>query len=84
MDDRPVSEHRLEVIDSGSGERLYSAMRDQAERGRDFQRRVRFMWLRRGLTTTDDESVIDVIDLREEMAVTATEVLPESRQADLA
>jgi hypothetical protein len=84
MDDRPVSEHRLEVIDSGSGERLYSAMRDQAERGRDFQRRVRFMWLRRGLTTTDDESVIDLIDLREELAVTATEVLPESRQAGLA
>ena len=84
MDDRPVGEHRLEVIDSGSSERLYSAMRDQAERGRDFQRRVRFMWLRRGLTVTDDESVIDGIELREEMAVTATEVLPESRQADWA
>jgi hypothetical protein len=84
MDDRPVGEHRLEVIDSGSGERLYSAMREQAERRRDFQRRVRFMWLRRGLTATDDESVIDVIELREEMAVTATEVLPESRQADSA
>jgi hypothetical protein len=81
MDDRPVGEHRLEVIDSGSGERLYSAMRDQAERGRDFQRRVRWMWLRRGLTAPDDESVID---LRDETSVMPTEELPESRQQDSA
>jgi hypothetical protein len=81
MDDRPVGEHRLEVIDSGSGERLYSAMRDQAERGRDFQRRVRFMWLRRGLTDAEEESVID---LRDEALLRSTEELPESRQQDSA
>jgi hypothetical protein len=86
MDDRPVGEHRLEVIDSGSGERLYSAMRDQAERGRDFRRRVRSMWLRRDLLEKSDEgSEIDtVIDLRDELPVTAIEVLPEQRQADSA
>jgi hypothetical protein len=54
MDERQVSEDRLEVIDSGSGERLYSAMRDQAERGRDFQRRVRWMWLRRDLVAAPE------------------------------
>jgi hypothetical protein len=85
MDDRPVGEHRLEVIDSGSGERLYSAMREQGERRRDFQRRVRWMWLRRNLTARpEDGAVIEVIDLRDELTVTATEVLPESRQADSA
>ena len=64
MDDRPVSEDRLEVIDSGSGARLYSAMRDQSERGRDFQRRVRWMWLRRELVLRpEDGPVIDVRDI---------------------
>ncbi len=58
MDDRQVSEDRLEVIDSGSGERLYSAMRDQAERGRDFQRRVRWMWLRRDLVIAPDGTML--------------------------
>jgi hypothetical protein len=82
MDDRPVGEHRLEIIDSGSGERLYSAMRDQAERGRDFRRRVRSMWLRRDLLEEPDEGT--VIDLRDELPVTATEVLPEPRRADSA
>ena len=81
MDDRPVGEHRLEVIDSGSGERLYSAMRDQAERGRDFQRRVRFMWLRRGLAASEEEMVID---LRDETPVSSTEEPPESLQQDSA
>jgi hypothetical protein len=82
MDDRPVGEHRLEVIDSGSGERLYSAMRDQAERGRDFRRRVRSMWLRRDLLEEPDEDA--VIDLRDELPVTAIEALPAPRQADSA
>jgi hypothetical protein len=84
MDDRPVGEDRLEVIDSGSGERLYSAMREQGERRADFQRRVRWMWLRRDLTAPpEDDAVIevDVIDLRDELTVTATEALPEQRQA---
>ena len=62
MDERPVGEHRLEIIDSGSGERLYSAMREQAERGRDFQRRVRFMWLRRDLTAVDGEPELETGD----------------------
>ena len=87
MDDRPVGEHRLEIIDSGSCERLYSAMREQAERRLDFQRRVRFMWLRRELTALepDSESAIEtVIDLRDEAAVSSTEVLPEQRQQDSA
>jgi hypothetical protein len=72
MDDRPVGADRLEVIDSGSGERLYSAMRDQAERGRDFQRRVRWMWLRRELVVQPEEA--PVIDVREVTAVSSTEV----------
>jgi hypothetical protein len=89
MDDRPVSEHRLEVIDSGSGERLYSAMRDQAERGREFRRRVRWMWLRRDLMEPTEESGdgatdAPVIDLRDGQPVSSTEVLPESRQQDSA
>jgi hypothetical protein len=58
MDDRQVSEDRLEVIDSGSSERLYSAMRDQAERGRDFQRRVRWMWLRRDLVVAPEGTML--------------------------
>ena len=58
MDDRQVTEDRLEVIDSGSGERLYSAMRDQAERGRDFQRRVRWMWLRRDLVMAPEGALL--------------------------
>jgi hypothetical protein len=86
MEDRPVGEHRLEVIESGSGARLYSAMREQGERRADFQRRVRWMWLRRDLTAPpEDDAVVevDVIDLREP-TVTATEALPEQRQADSA
>jgi len=80
MDDRPVSLDRLEVIDSGSSERLYSAMRDQAERGRDFQRRVRWMWLRRELNLRpEDEPVLDV---RESRSVISTEALEEPRQQD--
>jgi hypothetical protein len=82
MDDRPVGEHRLEVIDSGSGERLYSAMREQGERRADFQRRVRWMWLRRDLTALSEDD--GFIDLRDELTVTATEALPEPRQADSA
>jgi hypothetical protein len=97
MDDRPVGLERLEVIDSGSSERLYSAMRDQAERGRDFQRRVRWMWLRRDLVvapddalmTSDDDALLmasddDVIDLRDDLPLISTEALPESRQEDSA
>lgn len=85
MDDLPVGEHRLEVIDAGSGERLYSAMREQGERRRDFQRRVRWMWLRRDLTELPElGAVIDVIELRDEPTVTATEALPESRQVESA
>ena len=85
MDERPVGEHRLEIIDSGSGERLYSAMREQAERGRDFQRRVRFMWLRRELTAVDGEPELEtVIDLRAEKSVRPMEALPEPRQQDSA
>jgi hypothetical protein len=82
MDDRPVGEHRLEVIDSGSGERLYSAMREQGERRADFQRRVRWMWLRRDLTAPPEDD--GVINLRDELTVTATEALPAPRQADSA
>jgi hypothetical protein len=63
MDDSPVGADRLEVIDSGSGERLYTAMRDQAERGREFQRRVRWMWLRRELSAAPGRA--SVIDLRD-------------------
>jgi hypothetical protein len=81
MDDRPVDEHRLEVIDSGSGERLYSAMRDQAERGRDFQRRVRWMWLRRDLVEPASASVID---LRNETPLSSTEELLEPHREDSA
>src|SRR3954452_24836748 len=63
MDDCPVDAHRLEVIDSGSGERLYTAMRDQAERGREFRRRVRWMRLRRELSLAP--VIGSVIDLRD-------------------
>lgn len=86
MDDRPVGEDRLEVIDSGSSERLYSAMRDQAERGRDFQRRVRWMWLRRDLVLAPEDSTLvapggaevlvpegAVIDLRDEPQLSSIE-----------
>src|SRR6185503_409212 len=81
MDDRQVGEDRLEVIDSGSCERLYSAMRDQAERGRDFQRRVRWMWLRRDLVIAPDGTMLlspegaaeaEVIDLRDEQSLSST------------
>jgi hypothetical protein len=58
MDDRQVSDERLEVIGSGSSERRYSAMRDQAERGRDFQRRVRWMWLRRDLVMAPEGTML--------------------------
>ena len=93
MDDRQVSEDRLEVIDSGSGERLYSAMRDQAERGRDFQRRVRWMWLRRDLVLAPDGTMLlspegapeaEVIDLRDESSLSSTEVREEPLQQDSA
>lgn len=82
MDDFPVGADRLEVIDSGSGERLYSAMRDQAERGRDFQRRVRWMWLRRELVLRPEDG--PVIDVREATPVSSSEALPELRQEDSA
>jgi hypothetical protein len=82
MDDRPVGAERLEVIDSGSGERLFSAMRDQAERGRDFQRRVRWMWLRRELVLRPEDAT--VIDLRDPAAVSSSEVLTELPQPDSA
>ena len=93
MDDRQVGEDRLEVIDSGSGERLYSAMRDQAERGRDFQRRVRWMWLRRDLVIAPDgtmllspegAAVAEVIDLRDEPSLSSSEVREEPLQQDSA
>jgi hypothetical protein len=57
-------------------------MREQGERRADFQRRVRWMWLRRDLTALPEDDV--VINLRDELTVTATEVLPESRRADSA
>jgi hypothetical protein len=86
MDDRPVGEDRLEVIDSGSGERLYSAMRDQAERGREFQRRVRWMWLRRDLVLAPEDVMLQLadgmIDLRDEPPVSSTEAREEPLQQD--
>jgi hypothetical protein len=93
MDDRQVGEDRLEVIDSGSCERLYSAMRDQAERGRDFQRRVRWMWLRRDLVIAPDGTMLlspegaaeaEVIDLRDEPSLSSTEVRAEPLRQDSA
>jgi hypothetical protein len=97
MNERQVSEDRLEVIDSGSGERLYSAMRDQAERGRDFQRRVRWMWLRRDLVMAPEGAMLltpegemleapedAMIDLRDEPLLSSTEVREEPRQQDSA
>lgn len=75
-----MSVDRLEVIASGSGERLYSAMRDQAERGRDFQRRVRWMWLRRELSLRPDDGT--VVDLRERLSLISNEGLAESRRED--
>jgi hypothetical protein len=75
MDDRPVSVDRLEVIGSGSGERLYSAMREQAERRRDFQRRVRWMWLRRELVVRPEHG--PVLDVCERMSLISTEALEE-------
>jgi hypothetical protein len=89
VDDRQVSEDRLEVIDSGSGERLYSAMRDQAERGRDFQRRVRWMWLRRELVIAPEGSELEapdgeLIDLRDEPSLSSSEVREEPLQQDSA
>jgi hypothetical protein len=77
MDDRPVDEHRLEVIDSGSGERLYSAMRQQGARGHDFQRRFRMMWLRHDLVMPIEDE--PVIDLREVPALIPSEALPGPR-----
>jgi hypothetical protein len=71
MDDRPVSVERLEVIDSGSSERLYSAMRDQSERGRDFRRRVRWMWLRQELAVRPGSG--PVIDVRAHLVVISNE-----------
>jgi hypothetical protein len=82
MDDRPVSLDRLEVIDSGSSERLYSAMRDQAERGRDFQKRVRWMWLRRELILRPPSG--PVIDVREGSPLMSTWVPEELDQEDSA
>jgi hypothetical protein len=82
MEDRPVDADRLEVIDSGSAERLFSAMRDQADRGRVFQRRVRFMWLRRELSTAPEGG--SVIDLREAAPISSTSVPEEPRQQDSA
>jgi hypothetical protein len=76
MDDCPVDAHRLEVIDSGSGERMYSALRDQAERGREFQRRVRWMWLRRELSVPPVPA--SVIDLRDALPTQATDPSPDS------
>jgi hypothetical protein len=76
MDDCPVDAHRLEVIDSGSGERLYTAMRDQAERGREFQRRVRWMWLRRELS--DAPGHASVIDLRDAVPLQPAATSPSS------
>jgi hypothetical protein len=77
-----VSVDRLEVIDSGSGERLYSAMRDQAERGRDFQRRVRWMWLRRELSLRPEDGT--VLDVRERLSLISNEGLEEPRREDSA
>jgi hypothetical protein len=82
MDDRFVDADRLEVIDSGSGEGLYSAMRDQAERGREFRRRVRWMWLRRELSEAPDGG--SVIDLRSALPLSSTMVPQEPRQEDSA
>jgi hypothetical protein len=82
MDDRPVSVDRLEVIDSGSGERLYSAMRDQADRSRDFQRRVRWMWLRRELILRPEDG--PVLDARDSAYLRSTEAPEEPRQQDSA
>jgi hypothetical protein len=76
MDDCPVDAHRLEVIDSGSGERLYTAMRDQAERGREFQRRVRWLWLRRELSEAPGQA--SVIDLRDAVPTQSTAMSPSS------
>ncbi len=82
MDDRLVSWDRLEVIDSGSSVRRYNAMRDQSERGRDFQRRVRWMWLRRELVLPPGAG--PVIDIRNGLAVKSIEELMEPLQEDLA
>jgi hypothetical protein len=82
MDDRPVSEERLEIIVSGSSERRFYAMRDQAERGRDFQRRVRWMWLRRDLVASPE--VAPVIGMQHSLTITATGAPLEWRQADSA
>jgi hypothetical protein len=82
MDDRPVSEERLEIIVSGNSERRFYAMRDQAERGRDFQRRVRWMWLRRDLIASPEFA--PVIDMQHSLTITATEAPLEWRQADSA
>jgi hypothetical protein len=77
MDDRPVDERRLEVIDSGDGERMFSAMRQQSQRGHDFQRRFRWMWLRHDLVIPrQDEPVIDV---RRPELVMPSEALPAPR-----
>jgi hypothetical protein len=76
MDDCPVGAHRLEVIDSGSGERLYTAMRDQAERGREFRRRVRWMWLRSELSDASEQA--SVIDLRDAVPTQSTATSPGS------
>jgi hypothetical protein len=82
MDDRRVSEERLRVIESGSSERRYHAMRDQAERGRDFQRRVRWLSLRRDLVV--GPYVAPVIEMRPSVTFTTTEAPLEWRQADSA
>jgi hypothetical protein len=57
-------------------------MRDQAERGRDFQRRVRWMWLRRELVLRPEDG--PVIDVRESMPVISSEALLEQRREDSA
>jgi hypothetical protein len=82
MDDRPVGVDRLEVIGSGSSERLYSAMRDQSERGRDFQRRVRWMWLRRDLIVRPEDA--PVLDVRASLTLISSEAPEEPRQQDSA
>ena len=57
-------------------------MRDQAERGRDFQRRVRWMWLRRELVLRPEDG--PVIDVRDIAPVSSTEAALEPRREETA
>jgi hypothetical protein len=82
MEDRPVDADRLEVIDSGSAERLYSAMRDHAERGREFQRHLRGMWLHNELSVAPAGA--SVIDLRGALSLSSTLAPLERRQEESA